>query len=146
MRCEDKHIPHWIGAFIVALGLPAAQTATAKSHQDVGKKGEEAGIEYVHGGVGKSAMKKMQKMADRYDLEAIFTNAEGAYLANVEVKLESVDGDRSVTVTTEGPMFMADLPDGDYRLIANVPGRDKARHTFTIRGEDRTELYLQLEE
>ena len=132
-----------MSAGLVLAGLLVAGTATAKTMLERGKKD---GIEYVHGGVGKAALKKVEQIEDQYDLKAVFTNATGAYLAKVEVELTSSNGDRVLDVTTSGPVLLADLPPGHYELEANVPGRDSVTHTFTARGEDRARLYLQLEE
>jgi hypothetical protein len=130
-------------AGLALAGLLAAGPALAETMLE---QGEKNGIEYVHGGVGKSALKKIDQVEDEYDLKAVFTNARGAYLAEVEVTLRSVDGDHALDVTTSGPVLLADLPPGNYELEANVPGRDPATHTFTSRGKDRTRLFLQLED
>lgn len=129
-----------------ALGLLVLTGASHEPGKGMLHEGESGGIEYVHGGVGKAALKKVDAIEDRYDLKAVFTNAKGAYLAEVEVELEQLNGDRALEVETAGPVLLADLPDGDYRLKANVPERDAAMHTFTVRGEDRVRLFLQLEE
>jgi len=129
-----------VGAGALVVG-GAASAAKKMIH-----RGESSGITYVHGGVGKKAMGKIESLADDFDLMAVFTNEEGAYLADVDVELESVEGNREVDLKTAGPVFLANLPAGEYRLTANVPDREKARHVFTSREGDRTELTLQLED
>lgn len=137
-------LPVLMGALALA---SSGSLAWASDHQEsMLKSGEKNGIRYVHGGVGKEAMKKIEGMDEDYDLQAIFTNAKGAYLAQVEVMLKRKDGDHELTLTTQGPVLLADLPAGEYRLTANVPGRSKAQHSFTSRGDDHTELRLQLED
>lgn len=130
----------FLTALLFTFTLPAFVSA-ANSQLTTGRDGD---VRFAHGGVGKGGMKAVKAVKDDYDVQLIFTDSSDRYLADVEVSIEEVDGDRVFAIQTKGPVLLVDLPDGRYHATANLPGRSKAKQTFRSRGNDRTQIIMEL--
>lgn len=83
------------------------------------------GIRYVTGGIGKSEALKM--IAKDYDLMLTFATRDGEYLADVDVHIEDMNGNTLVDTVSDGPLFLADLPAGRYKVTAAEEGISQIR-------------------
>lgn len=134
-----------IGNPLVKLGLvTGALFAIAASPGPGLHAGEHHDIAYVHGGVGKKSMEAVKQIDEDYDLKVVFVDAGNRYLSAVRVEIRHVNGDKALQLQTKGPVLLAKLPDGEYQLHANIPGRSKAKQTFSTRGDDRIRLTMRL--
>lgn len=81
----------------------------------------EQGVRWLCGGIGKREVTYMKKMAEDFDLMLTFVTADGAYLADVDVRIVD-DKDREVLQTRcAAPILLVDLPeDGNYRIYADL--------------------------
>lgn len=105
----------------------------------------ENGISYMSGGVGEEELKQINKAAKDYDLKLTFATAKrGEYLADVNVAIEDSKGNKVLETTSDGPIFLADLPKGTYKVKAeandktiekkvSINGKNKVNSTFTWR-------------
>ena len=96
---------------------------------------------YVTGGIGQAESRAMKAAAGNYDLMLTFAERDGSYVANVDVQIIDSSGS-TVLQTVAGPLLLANLPAGKYRVQAdyngamrwrtvNVGGHDHDRLTFT---------------
>lgn len=101
----------------------------------------EAGIAYMHGGVGKPERDKMEAMAQKkgFTLKVNCAATNRAYLANVDVVVRNAAGDKLLEVTTAGPWLFAMLPEGTYHVTATFQGEAKAFKDVSI-GKQRVTL------
>ena len=84
----------------------------------------ENGVTYMSGGIGENEAKAMKQAAKDYDVMLTFATREnGAYLADVKVDIEDAKGNNVVSAVSEGPIFLADLPNGKYRVKAEAEGK-----------------------
>lgn len=94
-------------------GLPAAQ--------------EVNGVRYVTGGFGETETNAFRKAIPEYRLGMVFSQASGAFVANVPIRIRGTGNAPSLDVTAVGPFLLIDLPAGRYRIQATYGGRELTR-------------------
>jgi hypothetical protein len=104
-------------------------TSALSSTSELGSKLETVGnITYISGGVGKSAAEAMRSVAKDYALEVVFVQKQGQieeFLAEVNVQIQDAQKNVVLDVVTDGPYFLANLPQGRYLVIAEYEGSVK---------------------
>ncbi len=116
-------------AAAIALALLAVSGVLAPP---AGAKSEEvarapSGVMYVTGGVGTEAMDLLKSMEKNFNLKLIFANTSGAYLSDVKVTIVDASGNVVLDAMSEGPLLMAKLPAGSYRVDATFGGHPESR-------------------
>jgi hypothetical protein len=98
----------------------------------------QGGIPYLSGGVGQNESDAIKSVASHYSLSVTFTRNEGArasYLASVPVKVLDKSGSTILDLVTDGPFLLADLPPGDYKVVANYQGTEKQAPARVVAGK-----------
>jgi hypothetical protein len=85
------------------------------------------GIDYVAGGIGKEQADAMKVAAQEYDLMLTFATDGGKYLAGIDLQIEEMNGNTLLNPVSEGPLFLADLPVGRYKITAVRQGASQVR-------------------
>ncbi len=119
-------------ASCTALAQPAADTGAMQPKT-------ENGITYLCGGVGLDESNAMKQAARDYDLMSTFAAQDGSYLADVKLEILGKDGNPVLQTTCDGPMLLAKLPQGNYRVRATVGehAQTKAAHLGAHHGPQR---------
>ncbi len=94
-------------------GVIAVHPATAVEEP----AGENAPVRYISGGVSESGMQRIDAETNGYNLKLLCV-AQGAYLADVSVKITDSKGANVLDVVTDGPVLLAKLPPGSYTVTA----------------------------
>jgi hypothetical protein len=95
---------------------------------------EQNGIAYLSGGVGEDEAKAIQQTTG-YNLHMTFTiGPEGKYVPDVELVIQSTQGQSVLTLSQAGPLVYVQLPAGKYTVVATRHGEAK-RDTTDI-GKD----------
>ncbi len=89
------------------------------------------GISYVAGGVGVVERKALEQWARSYTLRVDMAGKDGAYLANMRVRVFDSHGGQILDVSSDGPLLFAMLPEGRYRVL--VEGVDAQRYPLKQR-------------
>ncbi len=87
-------------------------------------------ITYLSGGVGKAESVAMRSNAKNYPLEIVFIEKTGAleeYLSEVRLQIKDVNKNDLLDIPTEGPYFLANLPQGKYQISAEYNGEVKTQ-------------------
>jgi hypothetical protein len=85
---------------------------------------EQNGVPYLSGGVGQYEARVVKQAAKDYDLMLTFaTKDSGAYLADVNVDISDTSGKRILRTVSDGPILLAKLPPGTYKVKAEAAGR-----------------------
>lgn len=88
------------------------------------------GITYLSGGIGKEEADYINARVRRYDLALYFVEQKtGKYLADVDLEIQDRSGNVVISKMIEGPIFLAKLPRGRYKIVATESGREKQRYT-----------------
>ena len=113
-----------IGVALLAISALVAPSASAKSDEVVHMP---SGIVYVTGGVGSESMNLLKSMERDFNLKLVLANTSGAYLGDVKVTILDASGQVVLDATSDGPLLMAKLPAGGYRVDATFGGHPKSR-------------------
>jgi hypothetical protein len=115
-----------IGIFVVGLCSGYSLATVGPTHI---REGSMHGVKYLTGGVGMDERAAMQKMAKgNYNLQFVFAEASGAYLADIKVDIQGKNGKKLIDISTNGPWFFAELPDGPYNIIVTHGGKSEVQH------------------
>jgi hypothetical protein len=96
---------------------PAHQTAPA------------AGDTYLNGGIGHDSQEIMRQEAHKWPLRMTFSEGtEGAFVAEVALKIQDHAGHTVLEVRDAGPMTYVRVPRGNYRITATYKGKTLTRN------------------
>jgi len=83
---------------------------------------------YVSGGVGTEAVELLKSIEKDFNLKVVFADKAGEYLSEVKVTITDSGGRVLLDAVTEGPLLMAKLPAGGYRIDATFDGRSERQN------------------
>lgn len=101
------------------IGVALAANAAMTDHQIPIDQGTYRGTPWLSDGVGESAREQLMNADDDYNLKLEFAVAEGHYLGDVAVSINTPDGEPVLRAFSPGPWLMAKLPAGRYEVDAN---------------------------
>lgn len=121
----------WGGAVATALAQDAA-TLQPKAQNSVA---------YVSGGVGKEEAELANAISRfGYNVQLVFAEASGAYLADVRVRIADPKGAVVLDTVADGPMLLAKLPPGRYQVTAEANGQMRTADINAATGAKRATL------
>lgn len=77
-----------------------------------------------------------------YSLRLSFAEVDGPYIADVDVKIYDGEGNTVVDEHSPGPWFLADLPPGQYRVVATDKTGEKQGARFSVAAGEQTVIRL----
>ena len=90
-----------------------------------------AHINYVNGGIGQEEAEALRAEARIYPLELMFSRRgageRAEFVADVHLQILDATGRVVVDRASQGPIFLARLPDGQYTISAEFQGRTQTR-------------------
>jgi hypothetical protein len=108
---------------IAIVALCAAPYVLAQS-ESLPAAQSQAGVKYVHGGIGKDESDAMLRESKNYPLSLVFSGGKSNnYLANIDLRVRDGAGKTVLQTTAEGPIVLVDLPAGKY--VVDAQYRDK---------------------
>ena len=116
-------------------GLPIVVMAAALFFSNAGARDLQslinAHVEYVNGGFGTEEADALRAEARNYPLELMFSRrGEGEraeFVADVRLQILDATGRVIVDRASQGPIFLARLPNGQYTISAEFQGRTQTR-------------------
>jgi hypothetical protein len=109
---------------LLALSWMFAPLAGARSEEVLRAP---SGVMYVTGGIGSDAVDRLKSMEKDFNLKLVFANKSGAYLSDIRVAIVDASGRVVLDTTSDGPVVMAKLPAGNYRIDATFGGHPDSR-------------------
>jgi hypothetical protein len=128
-----------LAAAAVAAGLigmlPAAHALerTEVRQQDL--------LKFVTGGIGRLDQQRTRELGKDMNLQLVFAQADGTYLADVGVTLKGQDGKKVLDLNSADPMLFAELPPGRYQVTATVDGHAIQRSVAVPEHGQRVEYF-----
>jgi len=139
-----KHLKQIVTATILALGLSLSMAASAYTDipeeiipEDSAEPDMSAvtpvtvgEVTYLSGGIGRAESVAMRQNAKNYPLEIVFVEKAGTleeYLSEVTLQIQDVSKNNMLEIATEGPYFLANLPQGKYFVSAEYKGEVKTQ-------------------
>jgi hypothetical protein len=123
-----------LGALVATGFLGAAPAISATMNNTMTRLPPEmtqGGITYMSGGIGHDEAAAMRKEEREFPLSLEFVKrAKPAdkYLAGVDVTIKGPDGKTELHALADGPMLLARLPDGKYKVSAELNGTTRTRN------------------
>lgn len=99
-------------------------------------KGDGA-MRWVCGGIGSDQSTAMRGAMKSHPLSLLFARKDGAYLADVDVRIQSTAGAPALTLRANGPVCLVDLPAGRYTVEAKTEGMTQ-RQEVTLDAAPKT--------
>ena len=127
---------------LLALNLGPVGVVLA-THPDALEVQTQNGIDYVAGGIGKEQAEAMKVAAHDYDLMLTFATDGGKYLADIDLQIEDMNGNTRLNTVSEGPLFLANLPVGRYKITASSAQGTTHTRIVNIGGERPTKAVFQ---
>lgn len=112
-------------ATALAASGPALGAADGLPYNDI--RSATGGVSFVTGGIGVEAQERLNSRADDFNLKLVFTLEEGNYIADVDVAVRDSSGRTVIEETADGPLFLAKLPAGQYKISATYDGKTRTR-------------------
>lgn len=139
-----KHLKQIVTATILALGLSLSMAALAYTDIPEEMIPEDSAepdmsavtpvtdgeVTYLSGGIGRAESVAMRQNAKNYPLEIVFVEKAGnleEYLSEVTLQIQDVSKNNVLEIATEGPYFLANLPQGKYFVSAEYKGEVKTQ-------------------
>jgi hypothetical protein len=119
-------------AALLALCISAGFTGLANAAPPV--EHAQGDVRYVMGGIGLDESQEMKRMESQYSLSVTFAeqnNGKADYLADIPVTIRNASGQTVLSVNTDGPYLLVQLPPGSYEITASHGGTPKSSH-FTV--------------
>ncbi|HEY2817407.1 MAG TPA: hypothetical protein VGK44_09790 [Casimicrobiaceae bacterium] len=98
----------------------------------------DAHVAYVNGGFGTEEADTLRAEARNYPLELMFSRRgdgdRAEFVADVHLQIQDAAGRVIVDRASQGPIFLARLPDGQYTVSAEFQGRTQTRRIALSNG------------
>ena len=111
------------GVALVAIGL----TSNAVQAQQTPPMQSAGAVQYRCGGIGVDESTAMRAAMKDYPLSLLFARADGAYEANVDVRITPQGGGDAMQLRAGGPVCLLQLPAGSYRVEVQGAGQNHSR-------------------
>jgi hypothetical protein len=125
------------------LALAASVWVCPISAQDWDRSRMTDGVIYVSGGIGSASRDELALREKDFNLKLVSTiTGTGTYVADVDLTITDNAGKIVARHTTQGPLFMAKLPEGAYTASATFRDQTQTRK-FQVRANRLHTEYLR---
>lgn len=100
------------------------------------------GYPYMSGGIGSGEREAMEERAKGYNVKLVFAARDGSFISAVSIEIVTVKGAEVVSLTTDGPWFYIQLPQGSYSVKAGFKGETKEIKVLRVAREKRVQQSL----
>lgn len=97
----------------------------------------EGAARYMCGGIGSDESTAFRAAMKDHPLALLFARTDGAYVAEVRVRIEADNGQPVLTLRADGPVCLIDLPAGRYVVHAQADGQARQQQV-TVGSGSRT--------
>jgi hypothetical protein len=113
---------------MLALGTQQISPALSADMSLLPKPETRNNITYLSGGVGEDEAAAMKAAAKSYNLMLTFVvQGTGQYRSDVGIKIQDMTGKTLLDTVSNGPMFLATLPAGSYKITTSENGMTRTR-------------------
>jgi hypothetical protein len=97
----------------------------------------DGAMRWVRGGIGSDESTAMRGAMKSHPLALLFARKDGAYLADVDVRIQGTAGAPALTLRANGPVCLVEIPAGRYNIEATTEGMTQ-KHEITLGGSPKT--------
>lgn len=112
------------------LAAPAMSAGNYAPMSQLPLEQKQGNVTYLSGGIGQDEAAAMRREESKFPLMLEFVKQakpRAQYLAGVEVTIKDRQGNTVLKAIADGPLLLADLPDGAYTVTAYDNGQTKRR-------------------
>lgn len=114
-------------ALAALLTAPLVAQAEQQPYADI-KVHKQSGIQYVSGGKDEAERKEMQRIANKYPMQLVFTrDGKPEGVSGVKVTVKDMKGEPVIEAVSEGPYFHFNPPSGRWTMEAALDGETVTR-------------------
>ncbi len=125
-------------AFLFAGATAPAQPSAGQSEARLPAVQTAGALRYQCGGIGSDESEAMRAAMKDHPLSLLFARADGAYEANIEVRIRPQGGQgEAMSFVANGPVCLLQLPAGSYQVDVQGAGQSHSR-TVQVGGGSRT--------
>ena len=117
--------------------MPAEKVSPAIVPAEGPAAAKVTGMSHRCGGVGSDESNAMRAQMKSHPLALLFAQPGGAYLADVDVEIQSAQKAAVMKFRANGPVCLVDLPAGSYTVVATSAGVSKDQ-AVTVGGGSKT--------
>jgi len=99
-------------------------------------------VPFISGGVGEESMAAITAQEKSYNLKLMLVGQSGRYLSHVRITITDQSNQGVLMTTSEGPVLLANLPNGLYKIKAQKNGQT-VEQTFVIRKSKLNTIYIR---
>jgi hypothetical protein len=88
----------------------------------------QPGVPVLSGGVGASDRAMIESQQQNYSLKLVYSGQGGAFLSDVNVNVYNKAGEQVLSTVTNGPILLAKLPAGTYKVTSIASGIEKSQN------------------
>ncbi|HUH93347.1 MAG TPA: carboxypeptidase regulatory-like domain-containing protein [Casimicrobiaceae bacterium] len=138
MRQAKPGLAGVLGLAAIA-ALPARAMMNPEMNPELPPTLRSGAVKYMSGGISNDQQSAMERDASGYPLELRFLAGGRVYgPAYVPVKIRNPAGKVILDATSDGPLMLADLPDGHYTVSARHAGRTETLDANVEHGKRET--------
>jgi hypothetical protein len=138
MRPAKLGLTSALGLALIA-ALPARAMMNPELNPELPPTMKNGAVKYMSGGISRDQQSAMERDASGYPLELRFLASGRAYApAYVPVKIRNHSGKVILDATSDGPLMLADVPDGHYTVSARHAGRTETLDANVEHGKRET--------
>lgn len=101
----------------------------------------ESAVPFLSGGVGEDSMAELVARQSEFDLKLFLVGQSGTYLSDIRVTIIDASGKGVLMTTSEGPVLMAQLPAGTYKVKAQKNGQTLEQKITVTPGKLQTTYF-----
>ena len=123
-----------LGALFASGLLIAAPAMSANNYSAMSRlppEQRQGDVTYLMGGVGKEEAAALRKDEANFPVTLEFlkhAKPHAEYVSNVNVTIKDHEGKTMLNTVADGPLLLAKLPDGKYKISASDNGMSKERN------------------
>lgn len=102
---------------------------------------QEGDVTYISGGIGDGEVDQLKAEERNYNFKMINSDPTGHYTADTNLVITSRDGREVIRVDNAGPLFLAQLPPGEYRVEATNGSQHETRNV-RVSSSGRANVHL----
>jgi hypothetical protein len=123
-------------AFTVALALSAgnAFAQMPEAHQ-------QGDVSYISGGIGSDETDAIEAVKESYNLRVTSADKTGHFRGDTEIVIRDMKQNVLLDVTTQGPLFYAQLPNGRY-IVEGISEDQSRKQTIRIANAKATRVHF----
>lgn len=116
---------------LALIALLAVFSSTAQAEDRVLEEQKQGNISYVTGGIGEAETKALRATKPHYGLRVMNADKEGHFSGETHIKVSDTKG-LLLLDTATGPIFYANMPEGNY-LLESFNGQQTKQQRITMK-------------